>query len=170
MTIPEWEALGIPEGYGPHRLVYNPPSETVIVELRSVGEEFLPNRIYIRHKDFAKYELIQVPEPMVSHESVLTSLGRPFLFFNTIRLSKCEMGYGGDWGGIYSFDIQKRTLLQLASKDSLLLPPPYSEGWVSGLVSASEDASRLYLTVGMMMPENSSSFRMVGFQSPSVLS
>jgi hypothetical protein len=35
MDIPEWEEIAIPEGYGPYRLLYNPPSETVVTELRS---------------------------------------------------------------------------------------------------------------------------------------
>jgi hypothetical protein len=39
MAIPEWEEIAIPEGYGPYRLLYNPPSETVIAELRSIGEQ-----------------------------------------------------------------------------------------------------------------------------------
>jgi len=26
MEIPEWEEIGIPERYGPDRLLYNPPS------------------------------------------------------------------------------------------------------------------------------------------------
>jgi hypothetical protein len=38
MGIPEWEEIAIPEGFGPYRLLYNPPSETVIAELRSIGE------------------------------------------------------------------------------------------------------------------------------------
>ena len=36
MGIPEWKEIAIPEGFGPYRLLYNPPSETVIVELRSI--------------------------------------------------------------------------------------------------------------------------------------
>ena len=35
--IREWKELGIPEGYGPYRLLYNPASGTVIAELRSIG-------------------------------------------------------------------------------------------------------------------------------------
>ena len=30
------------------RFLYNPPSKTVIIELRSIGEEFFPNQLYIR--------------------------------------------------------------------------------------------------------------------------
>jgi|HubBroStandDraft_1064217.scaffolds.fasta_scaffold96539_1 hypothetical protein len=56
MEIPEWEEIAIPEGFGPYRLLYNPPSETVIAELRSIGEQFLPNQLYIRKKDSPKYE------------------------------------------------------------------------------------------------------------------
>jgi hypothetical protein len=38
MGIPEGEEITIPEGFGPYRLLYNPPSETVIAALRSIGE------------------------------------------------------------------------------------------------------------------------------------
>ncbi len=43
MGIPEWEEIAIPKGFGPFRLLYNPPSETLIAELQSVGQQFLPN-------------------------------------------------------------------------------------------------------------------------------
>ena len=59
MSIPEWEEIAIPEGFGPYRLLYNPPSETVIAELRSIGEQFFPNQLYIRKKDSSKYEPIK---------------------------------------------------------------------------------------------------------------
>ena len=34
MGIPEWEEIAIPHGFGPYRFLYNPPSKTVIIELR----------------------------------------------------------------------------------------------------------------------------------------
>ena len=84
MGIPEWEEIAIPEGFGPFRLLYNPPSETVIVELRSIGEQFSPNQLCIRQKDAPKYEPVNGLEPMVSSESPVTSLGRPMLFRDAI--------------------------------------------------------------------------------------
>ena len=49
MGIPEWEEIAIPNGFGPYRSVpVQPPSKTVIIELRSIGEEFFPNQLYIR--------------------------------------------------------------------------------------------------------------------------
>jgi hypothetical protein len=75
-----------------------------------------------------------------------------------------EKGFSGDWEGLYSFDLQKRTHLKIADKDSLRFPSPYVEGWVTSLVYVSADASELYLTVGMMRPDTSAGFRMVNHQ------
>ncbi len=164
MAIPEWEEIAIPEGYGPYRLLYNPPSETVIAELQSIGEQFLPNQTYIRKKDSPKYDPIKTPEQMVSSESAVTSLERPLLFYNSNRLSKSDKGFSGDWEGLYSFDLHNRTALKIADKNSLRLPSPYIEGWVNSLVGVSADASELYLTLGMMGPDTSAGFRVVNHQ------
>lgn len=164
MGIPEWEEIAIPEAFGPHRLLYNPPSETVIVELRSIGEEFLPSQLHIRRKDSPKYEPIKAFEQMVSSESAVTALGRPLLFYLSNKLTKMDEGFSGDWEGLYSFDLQKRTHAMIADKNSLRLPSPYVEGWVTSLIHASADASELYLTVGMMAPDTSTGFQMVNHQ------
>jgi len=66
MGIPEWEEIAIPEGFGPYRLLYNPISETVIAELRSIEEQFSPNQIYVRHQDSPKCEPIRALQPQVT--------------------------------------------------------------------------------------------------------
>lgn len=165
MGIPEWEEIAIPEGFGPYRLLYNPPSETVIIELRSIGEQFFPNQLYTRQKDALKYEPVKGLEPMVSSESPVTSLGRPLLFYLSNTLTKREdEGFNGDWEGLYSYDLQKRTHHKIVDKVSLRFPSPYVEGWVTSLVEVSADATELYLTVGMMPPDTSVGFRMVNHQ------
>jgi hypothetical protein len=164
MEIPEWEEIAIPEGFGPHRLLYNPPSETVIAELRSIGEQFFPNQLYIRKKDSPKYEPIKDFEQMVSSESAVTSLARPLLFYLSNKLTKKDGVFSGDWEGLYSFDLQERTHLKIADKDSLRFPSPYAEGWVTSLVDVSADASELYFTVGMMSPTTMTGFQMVNHQ------
>jgi hypothetical protein len=164
MSIPEWEEIAIPEGFGPYRLLYNPPSETVIAELRSIGEQFFPNHLYIRKKDSSQYEPIKHFEQMVSSESGVTSLGRPLLFYLSNKLTKRDERFNGDFEGLYSFDLQTRTHLKIADKNSLQFPSPYVEGWITGLVDVSADARELYLTVGMMSPDKSSGFRMVDHQ------
>ena len=165
MEIPEWEEIAIPEGFGPYRLLYNPPSETVIAELRSIGEQFSPNQVYFRKKDSPRYEPIKEFEQMVSSESAVTSLERPLLFYLSNKLTKMDKGgFSGDLIALYSFDLQKRTHLKIADKNSLRFPSPYVEGWITGLVDVSADASKLYLTVGMMPPDSSAGFRMVNHQ------
>jgi hypothetical protein len=164
MGIPEWEEIAIPEGFGPHRLLYNPPSETVIAELRSIGEQFFPNQLYIRKKDSPKYEPIKSFEQMVSSESAVTSLERPLVFYLSNKLTEKDDSFSGDWEGLYSFDLQKRTHVKISDKASLRLPSPYVEGWISSLVDVSADASELYLAIGMMRPDTAAGFRMVNHQ------
>jgi hypothetical protein len=164
MGIPEWDEIGIPEGYGPYRLLYNPASETVIAELRSIGEQFFPNQIYIRRKDSLQYEPIRAFQQMVSSESAVTSLGRPLLFYLSNKLEKVDQVYKGDWQGLYSFDLQSRRHLKIADKDSLRLPAPYAEGWITSLVDVSADATELHMTLGMMPSDTSAGFRMVNHQ------
>jgi hypothetical protein len=164
MAIPEWEEIAIPEGYGPHRLLYNPPSETVIVELRSIGEQFVPNQTFIRKKDSPKYEPIRLSDPMLSSEATVTALERPLLFYLSTKITKKDEIFNGEWEGLYSFDLHERTHLRIADKNSLRLPAPYIEGWVNGLVDVSADASELYLIMGMIGPDTSSGFRIVNHQ------
>lgn len=164
MSIPGWEEIAIPKGFGPYRLLCNPASETVIAELRSIGEEHFPHRICIRKKDSPKYEPIKDFEQMLSSESAVTSLARPLLFYLSNKWTKRETGFSGDWEGLYSYDLEKRMHLKIADKDSLRFPSPYVEGWITGLVDASADAGELYLTIGMMPAAPSEGFRMVNHQ------
>ena len=164
MPMPEWNEIGIPDGFGPYRLLYNPPSETVIIELRPIGENFLPNQLFFRKKDVQRYEPVNHADSMTSTESVVTSLERPLLFYLSNKLTKRDRGYAGDLIGSYSFDLQKEIHVQLADKTSLGLPPPYVDGWVTGLVDVSSDATQLYLTVGMMEPDTAADFQSVNHQ------
>ena len=101
---------------------------------------------------------------MVSSESAVTSFERPFLFYLSNKLTKRDKGFSGDWEGLYSFDLQKRTHHKIADKSSLRLPSPFVEGWITNLVDVSANASELYLTLGMMGPDTSEGFRMANYQ------
>jgi hypothetical protein len=168
MSIPKWEEIGIPEGYGPHRLLYNQPSETLIVELKSVRGEFKPNRIYIRHKDAHKYRPIRTYEPMEGSESAVTSSRHPKLFYLSQIVEKRENYYAADWNGLYSLDILSGEEAKIVGKDSLLVPPPYNSGWVSSLVSSSEDAAELLIVVAMEAERTYSGFQAVDYRLASL--
>jgi hypothetical protein len=63
---------GIPAGYAGPRLLYNPASKTVILELHGAVKEFLPKRLFVRHKDSEANEQIGNPAEDVSYESPVT--------------------------------------------------------------------------------------------------
>jgi len=69
---------------------------------------------------------------------------------------------------LYSFDLLNQTESEIVGKGSLLLPPPYNKGWVSALVSASEDASALILIVAMMAENDSLGFQKGNYQLASM--
>jgi hypothetical protein len=161
MGIHEWEEIAIPDGFGPFRLLYKPPSDTVIAELRPIGDQFLANQLYIRKKDSPKDEPTTASDRTVSCESAVTSLERPLLFYLSNRMTKRDTGFSGDWEGLYAFDFQERTHRKIVDRDSFQLPSPYVEGWVTGLVAVSAAARQLYLTVGMLPPKTSTELRRV---------
>jgi hypothetical protein len=152
VAIPEWEDMAIPEGFGPYRLLYNPPSETVIAQLRSIGDEFFADRLVVRKKNAEKYAPVAGSDLMVSSESGVTSLDRPLLFYLSNKLTRREERDSGDFEGLYSYDLQNRIRTKIADKDSLRLPAPYVEG------------ACLYLTIGIIEPDNQSGFRAVHYQ------
>jgi ATP-dependent Clp protease ATP-binding subunit ClpA len=59
---------GIPAGYAWPRLLYNPASEVLIVELRAAGQQFMPTRLFMRHKDSDRYEQIAFSNTFCPHE------------------------------------------------------------------------------------------------------
>jgi hypothetical protein len=146
----EWEIEGIPPGYGFAQLLYNPPSGILIIELcHGTSQQFLPNRLFLRHKDAEGYRHLGMPEETCSQESAVTSPGQPTLFFNSNRLKIQGDRVSGEWDGLYSVDLEKLAIVRCASQETLKLPPPYNDCWVTNLLSLSADGEVLYLTIGL---------------------
>jgi ClpA/ClpB-like protein len=147
---PEWQQEGIPPGYGFSQLLYNPSSGIQIVELcHGASERFHPNRLFVRLKGAERYEQLGTPEESCSQESAVTSPGQPILFFNSNRLTIHGDRVSGDWDGLYSVDLEKLVIVRCTSKETLQLPAPYNDCWVTNLLSLSVDGKLLYLTIGM---------------------
>jgi hypothetical protein len=66
-----------------------------------------------------------------------SSFQTPFYLSN--KLEKVDQRYKGDWQGLYSFDLQSRTHVKIADKDSLRFPTPNVQGSITSLVGASAD-------------------------------
>jgi hypothetical protein len=143
-----WRAAGIPEGYSGPTLLYNASSETHIIEVRKAGETFRPARLLMRSKGAEAYEPIGTPTEDVSYESPATCENLPVVVFNAMNYGKA----GGDWLGVYRFDLAKRELSLCLSRDSLVAPVPYTAGWIAKILSLSDDGDYAYVKTGLKRP------------------
>jgi ClpA/ClpB-like protein len=135
---------GLPAGYTSHRLLYNRATETLILELRASSAFHLPTRLFSRHKDKEAYEQIGSPAEDVSYESPVTCDSLPVVMFNSTKWAKT----GGNWDGVYSYNLNTKELEVCVSPQNLQLPVAHSRPWITELVSLSEDARTLYINIG----------------------
>jgi hypothetical protein len=137
---------GIPAGYRWKTLLYNPASESLVVEMARTDTGRLPmSRLFARHKDAEIYEQIGQPSDDISYEAPVTCEKHPIIVFNSI---KCE-GSGGNHDGVYIFNLITRDLTLCFAKDTLNITEPHLRSWVLTLVSLSDDGQTLHLKVGM---------------------
>jgi hypothetical protein len=136
---------GLPAGYTSHRLLYNRTTETLILELRASSAFHLPTRLFSRHKDKEAYEQIGSPAEDVSYESPVTCDSLPVVMFNSTKWAKT----GGDWDGVYSFNLNTKGLEVCISPQNLRLSEAHDRLWITELVSLSENARTLYINVGV---------------------
>jgi hypothetical protein len=149
MGIPEWQEQGIPDGYGFAQLLFNPPTGILIAEMcHGTAALFLPNRLFWRHKDEEGYKPLGTPEEDCSQESAVTALNKPLLFFNSSKMVREGRHARGNWDGLYSVDLETMNIARFASRETLPAPAPYTDGWVTDLLSLSEDGRMLYLKIG----------------------
>jgi hypothetical protein len=140
---------GIPAGYSWKNLLYNPASESIVVEMAQPGTGHLPmSRLFARHMNAAVYEPIGHPADDVSYESPVTCEKQPIVIFNSVKWT----GGGGNPDGVYSFNLKTKELISCVAKDSLVIAEPHLRSWILTLVSLSGDAQTLYLKVGIEKP------------------
>jgi hypothetical protein len=136
---------GLPSGYTSHKLLYNSASEMLILELRASSAFLLPTRLFTRHKGEEAYEQIGSPAEDVSYESPVTCENSPVVVFNSVKRGKT----GGNWLGVYSFDLSSKKLGVCVSPEHLRLSEVHGRLWIPELVFLSEDARMLYVNIGV---------------------
>jgi len=136
---------GLLAGYTSHRLLYNWPAETLILELRASSRFLLPTRLFVRHKDTEAYEQIGSPAEDVSYESPVTCGSHPVVVFNSLKRSKV----GADWDGIYFYHLDSKELKLCVSPQTLRLSEAHGRLWIAELISLSEDAQTLCVNIGV---------------------
>jgi len=126
---------GLPPGYTSHKLVYNNAAEMLILELRASSAFVLPTRLFTRHERSEAYEQIGTPAEDVSYKSPVTCENLPVVVFNSLKRGKT----GGDWEGVYWFNLNTRELVVCVSREKLQLSEAHGRLWILELVSLSED-------------------------------
>lgn len=140
---------GIPTGSSWQQLLYNPASETVVAEMRSVADRPLPpmGRLFMRPTHSDAYEQIGNPADDVSYQTPVTCEKEPIVVFNSIKWDKAKGG--GNPDGVYVFNLRTKDLSVCVGKDELTIPDPHLRSWVQALISLSDDGQTLYANVGI---------------------
>ena len=104
----------------------------------------------MRHKDSDAYEQVGNPPEGMCYESAVTCASQPILAFNSVKWKQSERGHwGGNWEGVYSFNLSSKELNLRLSEKNLTLDEPHLRMWITELVSLSEDADSLYVNVAV---------------------
>lgn len=141
-------SAGLPAGYTSRKLLYNIAAETLVLELRRPGSEhLLPTRLFVRHKDAEAYEQIGNPPENVSYESPVTCDRHSVVVFNSTKWDKIRKG--GDWDGVFSFNLNTKELVLCISPEKLRFSEPHGRLSIVELVSLSENAGTVYVNVGI---------------------
>jgi len=107
----------------------------------------LPTRLFVRHKDAEEYEQIGNPAEDVSYESPVTCEKHPLVVFNSLKWDKVRKG--GDWDGVYSFNLNTKELALCISPEKLRFSEPHGRLSIVELVLLSEDARTVYVKIGI---------------------
>jgi ClpA/ClpB-like protein len=149
-----WTELGIPAGYAYPQLLFNPPTETMILQLEGVDDGiWRPKRLYMKHKDASKYEQIGSPDEVTSYESPVSSMKQPLLAFNVTTWQKEEQGVAGDWKELRVLDIKSGATKHFVEKGELILPQGFTNCWISDLLALSDDGTQIYVSAGLSLGE-----------------
>lgn len=144
--LPSPKSPGMPAGYRWKQLIYNPASETIIVEMTSPGPPL--GRLFMRPKDTEAYEPIGNPAADMSYESPVTCEKQPIVIFNSVKWAN----RGGTPDGLYAFNLRTKELTVCLAKDTLTIPEPHLRSWILTPVSLSDDAQKVYLKIGIEKP------------------
>ncbi len=148
----KWRDAGIPDGYTISQLLFNPASQVVVIEVRGMKDNTLPERLLARHVSAGRYEPIGNPEEDVSFESPITCEKHPLVVFNSKRWRRGSDGSrrGKDWEGLYVLNLQTKELSLCVSGETLIMPVPYDErGWITEVLGLSDDGCQAYVRAGL---------------------
>ncbi len=146
-------------------LLYNRPANTLIA--RMVHSEPPRHRLYYRRLPELAYRPVTVRDEWESQKDAHSCELMPYLIFNEMRLQEPEPTpaylkivlkgkalppepWRATWLGIRRFNLEKGEDTRILDRESFRVPPPYTSGWVSQILSVSADGSGVIGVVGLL--------------------
>jgi hypothetical protein len=146
------------------RLLYNRPSDTLVVLMARTAPP--AHRLYFRRLPGKAYSSVGVGHELESQEDAHSCDSAPLLIFNEMRFREPvpppahvkavlrgkqppPVEWAADWLGIRRFNLETGEDLRVLDEGSLRVPPPYTSGWVSQILSVSADGSGAVCVVGL---------------------
>jgi hypothetical protein len=151
----------------PQRLLYNRPSDTlVVIVARALDEGLTVQRLYHRHVAESSYQPVGVRDQLECQKDAHCCDDTPLLIFNEMRFREPRprpaylqeilkgkpappQGWGADWIGVRRFNLATEEDKRIVDKETLNPPAPYTSGWVSQIMSVFADGSGVVCKVGL---------------------
>ena len=146
--------IGMPERIAFKSLLYNRPTGTLIAEIYEHSSEVFARRLYGRRRDERAYRQIGSPSDDISFVNPVTSDTLALLVFSSSRCKKHKDGFvAGEWEALHRVDLNNWSVDEVASKKNVVLPQPYSRGWISNVLGIWSDGLGIDVVFGLEKPE-----------------
>jgi hypothetical protein len=158
MSHKSFEDIGIPPGYGFKRLLFNPPTQTIIVHVEAV-RHWRPERLYLRSVASERYTAIGSPGDMISQECPVTSNSQPLLAYIAIR-HKFDVDAGGEerhsgnWESLNLVNLMDGTDRSMVDFRTIGFPTEVTRGWVASLLSFGSGPHLLHVVCALQKSES----------------
>jgi hypothetical protein len=153
-----FEEMGISPGYGFKQLLFSVVANALVVQTCSANETWRPERLYFRHTDWDKYQLVGIPDDFVSQESPFIHSSKPSLAYVSVRhkFSLDEEGrksHTGSWESLHVVSLESGAEVHSVREETLRLPDGTKRGWICEIVAFGD--SGLFVKAALSEDEKS---------------
>ena len=147
-----FQDMGIPAGYAFKKLLFSPTASVIVVQAQSAGENWRPERLYLRSTTENQYSQVGTPGDLISQES--PTIHKALLAYNLMQHSfsiddKGKERHSGDWDSLRVFSLKARLEVQEITPKTLPIPEGFERAWISGILGFGESEDDLYVTAGL---------------------
>ena len=135
-----FDAVGLPNGHAFPTIAYHEPTRTLIALTRPLKAKLPGERLSFRRISETHYHPIGEFSDAASVQSFVLDPCRPSLYFLTYIWRELKAGEsGGDWDGLYHFDLERHRCDRLARRGELHAAAGSGTTWLNGLLLVSND-------------------------------